>query len=176
MADADELDRLGLVAAPEVVAQPLRIAPARVSAGGNRRWPSYERCVDGAPLNSEETGPDISRADFVFCMTAITWGWSVADTADAVDGGKRQGPDERQSLRGPHRPQCGPCRGAPPAAAEAALSGRWIAAANTITGRHVYTSARSKCTQESHFCLETRPDLLLPTDQTDTAATIGAQP
>jgi hypothetical protein len=37
--------------------------------------------VDGAPLNSEETGPDISRADFVFCMTAITWGWSVDATA-----------------------------------------------------------------------------------------------
>jgi hypothetical protein len=37
--------------------------------------------VKGAPLNSEETGPDISRADFVFCMTAITWGWSVDDTA-----------------------------------------------------------------------------------------------
>jgi hypothetical protein len=81
LADADELDRLGLVAAPEVVAQPLRIAPARVSTGGNRRWPSYERCVDGAPLNSEETGPDISRADFVFCMTAISLGWSVDDTA-----------------------------------------------------------------------------------------------
>jgi hypothetical protein len=73
LANADELERLGLVAAPEIVAQPLRIGPARVSAGGNRRWPSYERCVDGAPLNSEETGPDISRADFVFCMTAITW-------------------------------------------------------------------------------------------------------
>jgi hypothetical protein len=84
LADADELDRLGLVAAPEVVAQPLRIAPARVSAAGNRRWPSYERCVDGAPLNSEETGPDISRADFVFCMTAISWGWSVAETADRL--------------------------------------------------------------------------------------------
>jgi hypothetical protein len=81
MADAEELDRLGLIAAPEVMAQPLRIAPARVSPGSRRRWPSYERCVDGAPLNSEETGPDISRADFVFCMTAITWGWSVDDTA-----------------------------------------------------------------------------------------------
>jgi hypothetical protein len=81
LADAEEVDRLGLVAAPEVVAQPLRIAPARVCAAGNRRWPSYERCVDGEPLNSEETGPDISRADFVFCMTAITWGWSVDETA-----------------------------------------------------------------------------------------------
>jgi hypothetical protein len=84
LADADALDRLGLVAAPEGVAQPLRIAPARVSAGGSRRWPSYARCVDGAPLNSEETGPDISRADFVFCMTAITWGWSVTETADRL--------------------------------------------------------------------------------------------
>ena len=67
-----------------VVAQPLRIAPARVSAGGSRKWPSYARCVDGAPLNSEGTGPDVSRADFVFCMTAITWGWSVDDTADRL--------------------------------------------------------------------------------------------
>ena len=81
LAQAAELERLGLVAEPEAVAQPLRITPARVSPGSNRRWPSYERCVDGAPLNSEETGPDISRADFVFCMTAITWGWSVDDTA-----------------------------------------------------------------------------------------------
>jgi hypothetical protein len=83
-ADTEELTRLGLVAAPEPVAQPLRIPPARVSAGGSRKWPSYARCVDGAPLNSEGTGPDVSRADFVFCMTAITWGWSVDDAADRL--------------------------------------------------------------------------------------------
>jgi hypothetical protein len=40
--------------------------------------------VDGAPPNSEETGPDISRADFVFCMTVITWGWDIADTAERL--------------------------------------------------------------------------------------------
>ena len=84
-ANAAELEQLGLVAAPEpVAAQPLRIPPARVSAGGSRRWPSYARCVDGAPMNSEGTGPDVSRADFVFCMTAITWGWSVDDAADRL--------------------------------------------------------------------------------------------
>ena len=60
------------------------LPPPVFHAGGNRRWPSYARCVDGAPLNSEETGPDISRADFVFCMTAITWGWSVDETADRL--------------------------------------------------------------------------------------------
>ena len=40
--------------------------------------------MDGAPLNSEETGPDISRADFVFCMTAIDWGWGVDETAERL--------------------------------------------------------------------------------------------
>jgi hypothetical protein len=83
LATPDELERLGLVAAPEPVAQPLRVRAPRL-AGDNRRWPSYERCLDGAPLNSEETGPDISRADFVFCMTAITWGWNVQQTAERL--------------------------------------------------------------------------------------------
>jgi RepB DNA-primase from phage plasmid len=83
-ASAGELERLGLVAKPEAVAQPLRISSARLSPGSNRRWPSYARCVDGAPLNQDETGPDISRADFVFCMTAISWGWSVDDTAQRL--------------------------------------------------------------------------------------------
>ena len=82
IATADELERLGLVAAPEPVAQPLRIHAPRIC--GNRSWPSYTRCLDGAPLNSEETGPDVSRADFVFCMTAITWGWSIGDTAERL--------------------------------------------------------------------------------------------
>jgi hypothetical protein len=81
LADAAELERLGLVAKPEA-AQPLRISPARLRpAGSNRKWPSYARCVDGAPLNHDETGPDISRADFVWCMTAITWGWTIDETA-----------------------------------------------------------------------------------------------
>jgi RepB DNA-primase from phage plasmid len=78
-----ELEALGLVAPPEIVVE--NPSPARQRPGsGRRRWPSYERCLDGAPLNSEETGPDISRADFVWCMTAITWGWSVEETADRL--------------------------------------------------------------------------------------------
>jgi len=78
----DELERLGLVAAPEILAEPPPgISPPRSGPGpGKRRWPSYGRCLDGAPLNSEETGPDTSRADFVWCMTAITWGWTVDET------------------------------------------------------------------------------------------------
>ncbi len=76
-----ELERLGLVAEPEAE-KPLRIPSARLRlSGSNRKWPSYAICLDGAPLNSEATAPDISRADFVFCMTAITWGWTVDETA-----------------------------------------------------------------------------------------------
>jgi len=74
-----ELDGLGLVAPPEIVTE--STSPPRSRPGpSRRRWPNYARCLDGAPLNSEETGPDTSRADFVWCMTAITWGWSIEDT------------------------------------------------------------------------------------------------
>jgi hypothetical protein len=83
MTDSAELERLGLVAAPEVVVSSGRPPPACVSPG-NRRWPSYARCLEGAPFNSEENGPDRSRADFVWCMTAITWGWPVKDAADRL--------------------------------------------------------------------------------------------
>jgi len=31
------------------------------------------------PENRDGTGPDISRADFTWCMTALTWGWSIED-------------------------------------------------------------------------------------------------
>lgn len=79
---SEELERLGLVAPSEELPPPPP-RPARISPG-NRRWPSYARCVDGAPLNSEETGPDISRADFVWCMTAITWGWTAEEAADRL--------------------------------------------------------------------------------------------
>jgi hypothetical protein len=76
---AAELERLGLVAPPEVFA-PLPATPAL--SVSNRKWPSYAHSLDGAPFNSEENGPDRSRADFVWCMTAITWGFGVDDTAE----------------------------------------------------------------------------------------------
>src|SRR3954469_5612306 len=78
-----ELERLGLVAPPEEFA-PLPTSPARSILGSNRRWPSYAIALDGAPLNSEETGPDVSRADFVWCMTAITWGFAKEETAERL--------------------------------------------------------------------------------------------
>jgi RepB DNA-primase from phage plasmid len=80
---AAELERLGLVAPPEEFA-PLPVTPARSALGGNRPWPSYAHALDGAPLDSEGHGPDRSRADFVWCMTAITWGFGVDETAERL--------------------------------------------------------------------------------------------
>ena len=69
-----ELERLGLVATAEAPA-PLRVARSALRPrSGNRKWPDYARCVEGAPLNRDKSGPDISRADFSWCMTAIDWG------------------------------------------------------------------------------------------------------
>ena len=71
-----ELEELGLVAAPEAHDRPLR--PAGVRAG---KWPSYRYCLDRAPQAHGQDRPDVSRADFTWCMTAIDWGWSVEETA-----------------------------------------------------------------------------------------------
>ncbi len=79
MTTAAQLDELGLVAPPDDFAP---LPPAR--AGGNRQWPSYALALDGAPPDSEGQGPDRSRADFVWCMTAITWGFGVDATAERL--------------------------------------------------------------------------------------------
>jgi hypothetical protein len=40
-----------------------------------------QRCVEHAPPNHGKTGPDISRADFAWCMTALDWRWNIEETA-----------------------------------------------------------------------------------------------
>lgn len=71
-----QLEALGLVAPAEPP------PPARASrASRARSWPSYRRCLEGAPDNRDGSGKDVSRADFTWCMIAIDWGWSVEQTA-----------------------------------------------------------------------------------------------
>jgi hypothetical protein len=78
-----ELDALGVVAPPVKVET---IAPARASrrCPAARGWPDYRRCVQNAPPAREGGRPDISRADFTFCLLAIDWGWSVEEAADRL--------------------------------------------------------------------------------------------
>lgn len=81
---ADELQGRGLVAAPEDAPArvSLRVSPAR--KGRARRWPSYDRCVQNAPPVHQGERPDISRADFTWCMTAIDWGHGIEATAERL--------------------------------------------------------------------------------------------
>ena len=79
---AGELESAGFVAPAE---EAPRRASNRVSqpgrAGKARRWPSYALCVQNAPPVHQGERPDISRADFTWCMLAIDWGHSPEDTA-----------------------------------------------------------------------------------------------
>jgi hypothetical protein len=74
-----ELEALGLVAPAE---PPLPIPPARVShSSSSRRWPSYQRCLENAPAARGGSRPDVSRADFTWCLIALDWGFSIEETA-----------------------------------------------------------------------------------------------
>jgi hypothetical protein len=73
-----ELEAVGLVAPPDAVPV-MRAVRARPS-GRAKAWPSYERCLQNAPLAHQSERPDVSRADFTFCLLAIDWGWSVEET------------------------------------------------------------------------------------------------
>jgi hypothetical protein len=80
------LEHAGIVAAQEEP-RPPRQAANRVSRAGRptrKKWPSYQLCVQHAPLTQGEDRPDISRADFTWCRTAIEWGWSPEATASRL--------------------------------------------------------------------------------------------
>lgn len=76
-----ELEASGLLAA----ADPPRAAPAPSRAASTGRWPSYAKCLAGAPAATEQGREgqrrDTSRADFTFAMIAIDWGHSIEATA-----------------------------------------------------------------------------------------------
>jgi hypothetical protein len=73
-----ELQALGLLAAPEPMTA--RHSGRIWSDRSAKAWPSYERCLQNAPLAHRSDRLDVSRADFTFCLLAIDWGWSIAET------------------------------------------------------------------------------------------------
>jgi hypothetical protein len=80
--NAAALEELGLVAAPVV---DVYIPRPRVSLSRRaKQWPSYERCLQNAPRAHHSDRPDVSRADFTFCLLAIDWGWSIGETCERL--------------------------------------------------------------------------------------------
>jgi hypothetical protein len=80
------LEAAGIVAGQEQPRPPRAVAN-RVSRAGRptrKKWPSYKFCVDNAPPAHGDDRPDISRADFTWCRTAIEWGWSREATASRL--------------------------------------------------------------------------------------------
>ncbi len=79
------LEQAGFMAPRE---EPKPPRPAHVLTPGGRpsrkKWPSYAYCVQHAPMSHGEDRPDISRADFTWCRTAIEWGWGIQDTASRL--------------------------------------------------------------------------------------------
>jgi hypothetical protein len=71
----EHIESLGLIAATE----PVKAPPLRAST--SRSWPDYERCVAGAPINNGNSGPDMSRADFMWCLMAAQRGHNIQEIA-----------------------------------------------------------------------------------------------
>ena len=75
---------MGLVAAPDPIREPSTLRVSKTNRRDRGKWPSYERCVEGAPLAHNSDKPDTSRADFTWCMICADWGRSIEDTADRL--------------------------------------------------------------------------------------------
>jgi hypothetical protein len=77
------LQEMGLLAGPKpsLVGAVKKYAPHRASPKGERRWPSYEMSLAGAPLNAKGTGPNRSDADFWWCKLAAQRAFSVEEIA-----------------------------------------------------------------------------------------------
>jgi len=94
-----DLEVLGLVA-PRERAGPVAARMPRRRPGA-KGWPNYQRCVENAPQARAGGRPDISRADFTFCLLAIDWGWSVEETSARLlqESGKAQEEGEAYASR-----------------------------------------------------------------------------
>jgi len=71
-----ELEALGLIAPPD----PPRPATVLRNSKGDT-WPSYQQCLEAAPLNHGGDAPDVSRADFTFALIASDWGHPAEQVA-----------------------------------------------------------------------------------------------
>lgn len=78
----DELAALGVLAAERPTPPPLPFVASDPSAR-TAKWPSYARCLEGAPIGSSGN-PKRTSADFTWCKIALSWGHTVEATAERL--------------------------------------------------------------------------------------------
>lgn len=74
------LEALGVVAPEKAHPIPPAVASRTNTAPRTSKWPSYARCLEGAPVGASGHAKRTS-ADFVWCKIALSWGHGIEDTA-----------------------------------------------------------------------------------------------
>lgn len=80
----ETLTALGVVASAKPAPPPL-LPFAASDQPRTTKWPSYQRCLDGAPIGSSGR-PKRTSADFTWCKIALSWGHSIEATAARLMG------------------------------------------------------------------------------------------
>jgi hypothetical protein len=103
------LDALGLLA-PAIITQ----KPQPVVSGRTHKWPSYQQCLDRAPIG-EKGHPSRTSVDFVWCKIAASWGHGVeaiaarllAESTKAEENGQQYALEtaSRASWSAQHQPR-----------------------------------------------------------------------
>ncbi len=79
----EELAALGVLAPERPKPPPLPFAASNDPSPRTGKWPSYARCLEGAPIGSSGN-PKRTSADFTWCKIAISWGHSIEATAEKL--------------------------------------------------------------------------------------------
>ena len=76
------LDAMGVLAPARPV--PVSLPPiASSSSSRTSKWPSYARCLEGAPIGAGGN-PKRTSADFIWCKIALSWGHGIEATAERL--------------------------------------------------------------------------------------------
>ena len=74
------LDAMGVLAPARPV--PVSLPPV-ASSTRTSKWPSYARCLEGAPIGAGGN-PKRTSADFIWCKIALSWGHGIEATAERL--------------------------------------------------------------------------------------------
>lgn len=96
----ETLTALGVVAPAKPQPPPLLPFAASDPSPRTSKFPSYQKCLDGAPIGTSGN-PKRTSADFTWCKIALSWGHSIEATAERLmqESTKAQENGEAYALR-----------------------------------------------------------------------------